>query len=1150
MSSSKVRITLRADGEDGYGGQDGVDGFSADNLHGTDGSDATEPQAGEDGQDITLTLATLENESGQKMVQVYATTPHKGVLWDEIYSLNSVPTIRWSTTGGDGGKGARGGRGGKGAPGADGVDATPPDISGSNGEPGGNGGKGGAGSSGAKAGNGGNVKVMIKEKDLYLLMMVDPCKFRNTLLAGGQGGKSEGHGLGGVGGAGGRGGKALSVASDVNKKKKTIIPGGTNGITGADGLAPVWKIDDGENGTRGTFSIELIDGKDEESFEARYTASFENLELEGSSPMANPSECEFGDVISIRNIKIKNTGQMPLPTNQEIHFCIKDVGHPNVSPLISRKDAFLPTGKTCASGEFAMSQGELKFFAGFPGEVDDEYDFNPLKQTANFHIQAFQYGPIKLNGKERTSDFKKEYKEFHSGDGSTLNLTFSPGDNKSTRAREEGVAVNLRYPIENGDGLRAPQSLCPGEETVVSLALDNVGADDLGGFNVDDTKNSPRRVAVRYFYLRSSQYDMSSDMVHCSTHPDKSDGITIDLVNNPKLHDVPAMAPGESYDFKTRLALGREVPPYSRMALIVDVFLQTLPLPKGIKIEEENHDTDKRMPSMSVVQRRKLDFICEPRYEEREDAKVVLVTSYATTRIQYETWTQYILAETLNVDYEVYSVSRYGSLDPTFVPENGKTLRDAFRNKLIVVLTEKFKENARDKEAVFPLELLPNGCMQQTSGYEPSTRWLVVGVNETLNKRLLQQHLATEPEETGDFPDIATYQKHIQKLADDRATRGRERDDLRMRVDTINIVLTTSKEGKAAQKLLKAAESLAEFLKQEDPLNQYTIEYFDHDFSTQQKGIIKRKRSYLEVRRGFCRSLNSVVCVAGKYCAEPKQIKSNGVIMSIAEAMSRETRVAFLAGAIRNNMPDKVITAFKYACISEMIRDSSVFLDSKMKMNDDLELSFPSIGSLLDSVEMLVLIRDCKTSQELKNKTCEELSDLLARLELVANSKDLRPRFSLIGVSTKKTTLEAMSEIVGRLRVQWKTVISNTRIEEVKKALKLEIKDFLKEDTGKKTLNYRSDKRWIQGLNYVHSTENDAAFGIANASKRLIEFDLDEQVDNYKIPPPSVRVYSSNDMRVLREEVAFGQERCNMIANNIRLKRQFSVLAPFCRTEI
>lgn len=1137
------RINLRGDGDDGTDGVNGSDGVDAEHhgRHGTDGANATEPKPGQNGKDILMTLSTAAVDSSPQLVQICAQLPLSDcVLHDESYSLDSVPNIRWSATGGDGGSGANGGRGGNGSPGANGTDAMFPDIPGTNGQPGGNGGKGGIGSSGANAGDGGNFKVQVHEKDTYLLMLLEPSTFRESLLTGGKGGQSGEHGSGGLGGPGGKGGQPLVIhGEDANKK--SCIPGGKDGSPGADGLKPVWELKGGLDGNPGSFTINLIDGKEECSFAGRYNIVFENLEFEGTSPMADPSECEFGDVISIRNIKVKNTGLMPLPKYQEVHFSVKDAGNPNVIPLISRTDAFLPAGTSCGPGESAVSEGTLKLFSGFPGDVDDEYDFHPLRKSLNFHIHAYQYGPISVKGKERKSDFMKEYVRFHAGDGSTVSLSFTPGVTKPLRSREEGVPLTLRYPIENLDGLKAARSLFPGEATTVSFNIQNVGATAMGGFDLNSGKERHRRVAVRYFYLRSKMFDLPSEMIHCSRHSRNGEGDAIDLVDSPTLLDVPNISPGEAYDFKTTLAFGDEGALYSRMALVVDLFIESLPVPKGIQVGEESINTDPRMPSMSVVQRRKLEFICEPVYEKRNDATFVLVTSYATTRVQFDTWTQDVLTDTLNVEYEVFSVSRYGTLDPTFVIEGETTLRDAFSNKVVIVLPEPFKENVRDTEAISPLQLLPNGCMQQTSGYDPSTRFLLVGVDETHTKPLLQKHLASEPVETGTHPDVGTFQRFIQKLANDRAARGHEKIDLPIRLDTIYVSLVTSKDSKAAQKLLTIADSLAEFLKQTDPLNQYTIECFDSNFATEKKGIIVRKQSYLEVRRGFSRTLNSAICVTGKYCAEPKQITSDGIIMAIAEAMTRESRVTFLADAIRNGLPAEVMTAFKYACVSELIRECTVFLKSEMKIGEDLDLSFPSIGALLESVEMLALIRDCKTSKELLSAACDVLSDLLARLELVANSKDLRPRFSLDMFSHKKTTLDAMSEIVSRLRVQWKNVISSARIEEVKMDLKLQIKDFLKEDAGRKTVNYRAGKRWIQGLNYVHSTENDDVFGIANPCKRLIELDIDEKMNNYKIPPPSVRVFSSGDLELFRCELAANRDRCIQIANIIQLNRRFAV---------
>jgi len=655
--SKTNKIALRGDGEDGKDGVNGPAGedgsASDDNIHAKDGQSGTEPEKGQDGEDVTLTLETV-SKSAQKMILVRATTPNRGVIWDEMYSMDAVPTVRWSSNGGDGGEGSSGGNGGNGANGIDGSDAMPPDIEGSDGGPGGNGGKGGAGTNGADGGNGGHITVQVKEKDLYLLMTVDPCRVRQNLLLGGHGGKAGEHGTGGKAGNAGNGGKPLTILVGEGKKKKLTISGGNEGNRGADGVTPPWDLHNGADGRIGSFKIEVVD-KPDESYPGIYDISFENLHLEGTSPMANPSDCEFGDIISIRNIKIKNKGQMPIPKNQEIHFSIKDDEHPNVNPLIARKDAFLPSGTICGEGESAVSEGELRFFSGFPGEVDDDYDFDALTQKATLRIQAFQYGPIEIDGKVRNSEFKREFHNFHSSpEENVLILSYAIGSEAPLTAKENGAVINLRYPIENSDGIKALRSLSPGEETLMSFNLENVGAQPLGGYDVDSIQ-SPRRLALRCFYLRSRKYDLPVDYVHfCTNHTDDQEGKEIDLSSNPVLIDVPKIAPGNTHDCKNRFSLGRETPLYSRMALIVDVFIQSLPVPKGIKVSMENYDEDDRMPPMSIVQRRKIEFICEPKFEEKEGSKIVLVTSLSTTRAQFETWTKFVLTETLNLEYEVF----------------------------------------------------------------------------------------------------------------------------------------------------------------------------------------------------------------------------------------------------------------------------------------------------------------------------------------------------------------------------------------------------------------------------------------------------------------------------------------------------------------
>ena len=108
-----------ADGVDGTSGEDGEDGRQGSD--GEHGRSATNPTNGKDGDDLILTLK-CRNQGD--MVHVHAITTKGSVIWDQIYPLDNLPSIRWSSRGGKGGNGGVGGYGGDGALGKDGIDAT------------------------------------------------------------------------------------------------------------------------------------------------------------------------------------------------------------------------------------------------------------------------------------------------------------------------------------------------------------------------------------------------------------------------------------------------------------------------------------------------------------------------------------------------------------------------------------------------------------------------------------------------------------------------------------------------------------------------------------------------------------------------------------------------------------------------------------------------------------------------------------------------------------------------------------------------------------------------------------------------------------------------------------------------------------------
>ena len=974
------------------------------------------------------------------------------------------------------------------------------------------GGDAGEGTNGANGGNAGSMTIVVESKDTFLLMAVEPCCYDATALKGGLPGNPGAHGRAGKGAPGGKGGKeytydeSAQVSPSKTKKLRVRVPGGDDGAVGVDGHCPAWAPTSGLKGSSGMFKIKVVG--QEQMYDGRYNISFSGLELRGRHPM-DRNYCEFGDVVSVSKIRVNNTGGMPIPSAHWIRFNIKDAGDPNVNPMLTSK-ASIPSGTHLEPEDELESDGVLQFFSGFPNEIPNPDDFDPIIQSTAFTLQAFQWGPV---DKRDQTPFKYEYEHFHP----------SPGHE-----------IKLRYPVENRAGLIGVSSLYPGEATLLKLQIDNVGLESLGGFSSISTQKN-RRLAVRFVVSDSVEYDLFPHNINFHIRSHGMQSREVDLSGHGKTLDLPELLPESSYDFTARVSLNQDVKYYSRTALQVDILITSLPLPRGIEVD---HD----LPSMAVVQRRKFEMICEPKYESVDGASVVLVTSFATSQKQYETWIKEVLTKPMDLAFESYSVSRYGSLDPSFVVENGKTLKDNFSGKLVIVLNDKFLIDHRDKAGIFPVQLLAGGCMSQNSGFDPSTKWLIVGSGSpALVRDLLESHLATEVPTVAEHTDVARFQKVLQKEVLERAMSGYGSSAVDFREDVINVAIPAGE--KAAKALEKMATKLCDWLRTTDPLCQYSVEYEGEKgdaMDDPKKGLWSRATTgTMTVRRGYCRAFNSAVVVTGQYTHLPKSITNKGILLSMAEAMSKEMRVCLLCEAIRKSLPAEVMTAFKFAAVSDMIRDLVTFMSCDMKLTEDLELSFPSIGVFLESVEVLSLLRDCKSDAEMRGRTSLAFSEMFARFELVSRSKDLRPRFTLTTSRKKKTVLEAMAEMVERLRLQWKSVLDVDQVEMHKKDLKAEIKEFLKEDVGEgKSINVRADQRWRQGLNYVHSTENQKQFGLANQSKRLIELDYDGEVENYKIFPPAVRAYSSEIMNNVLTNQSLRQDVSRSVIEEIQLTRK------------
>jgi hypothetical protein len=91
--------------------------------------------------------------------------------FEKIFDLTSGG-LNIKASGGNGGNGGQGGNGAIGANGVDGIDEGLFDSR-SRGTPGKNGGDGGNGSNGGNGGDGGHVQIIVAEKDMDLLLLVN-----------------------------------------------------------------------------------------------------------------------------------------------------------------------------------------------------------------------------------------------------------------------------------------------------------------------------------------------------------------------------------------------------------------------------------------------------------------------------------------------------------------------------------------------------------------------------------------------------------------------------------------------------------------------------------------------------------------------------------------------------------------------------------------------------------------------------------------------------------------------------------------------------------------------------------------------------------------------------------------------------------------
>ncbi|KAL3906028.1 MAG: hypothetical protein SGARI_004187 [Bacillariaceae sp.] len=236
-------------------------------------------------------------------------------------------------------------------------------------------------------------------------------------------------------------------------------------------------------------------------------------------------------------------------------------------------------------------------------------------------------------------------------------------------------------------------------------------------------------------------------------------------------------------------------------------------------------------------------------------------------------------------------------------------------------------------------------------------------------------------------------------------------------------------------------------------------------------------------------------------------------MLSLAEALSPGQRAQCLCDALVHDRTTRCLSVLVLATTSELIREVSYLLDGSVALNDEEKDCFPSIASLTDNVQFLLLIEECKSDASLRERVKKCLTSLVTRFSAVAESKDLRPRIS--SSQGKKFTVmqTALETAVNRLRRQWRSVMEPKLIENGKTRLKEEVYALLGIDRGSSdeprkklgmfggaTQSYvRAGNNWMHGLAFIHSNQNkklcrsvkeDSDGGEAVVSQRIVELGL------------------------------------------------------------
>ena len=740
-------------------------------------------------------------------------------------------------------------------------------------------------------------------------------------------------------------------------------------------------------------------------FTKRFDLQLSSLSIETSQRLHKADRVfQFTDSVQIRDMTIGNVGGMISPIQgSNVHFrkLSEWVGLNHIIPDMDGLGWF---AKRLGPEEIGSVQGELQFSIQPPNIRDLGFDMAPYRVKETLYLSCTQQGGY---------GFHRPYSNFHTN----------------------GTELEFRWPVESQSKMKGLPTICPGDGTHIEFSVTNNSLRDLGTKTEDG-----RKLVIQFYQNGSAEYDVATNYI---------DLIVDGKECNPKLaenrgklwrgtqFEIPCLEARQTKTFAGTLRLSPQLSPYSKLAIQAEILLEEL---KGFSVES---------PKVVPIQCRQLEVSSEPIYVPSPDNQVVLVTCATTTKENFNAWSE-LITRRLGLSVEYFSVSICGSLDPSFIPPKASvTLAEAFAGKLIIVMDTTFNPLDRSVSETEPSRMLPNGCQSQTSGYDKSTCWLLVGSSDHAIKQALASHFTAPPDDMINYNDTSAFKKAMKEQLKKEKNEGCVVDE-RICEFTIRVKNDESWKGKSIEKRSKEVKKALEKI---DPLRQYIVEpqlkLLKDDTETMYRLIV--------VRRGYCRTANTTYVL--KDTVPPKESDGHA-LLAVVKSLPLDTLQLVFSNAVSAS-DELLLDVTMDVYTQHLIWGVSNVLDGQLECKhveeENLSKIFPTLASVTLSSKMHTV------STRYGDHGKRAISKLLARLECVARSKDLNP--GPFPFSLRNRTRKVLLKMVSTLTDEWtgsEMILNEVRLEEIE-ILEKKVKDHLKKTYGGPFPRQRSASRWRKG---------------------------------------------------------------------------------------